>query len=299
MNIRNMFRVGRYLSACLTLFLASGFGFCSEPGAAAKEKETVNYFGPLKKRLVQDGFAETKIDSIFSKTGVALELDGISAYFKHSEAKLNYDQFLSDTSIKNAKQYMSDNEDALLQAEILYRVDKEIITAIILVETRLGTFLGKSSIFNILATMASLEDAQTRNLIRELLTKSSRPSKKKFDKWSKRKSQWAYAELKAFIKYTSREKIDPADVYGSYAGALGIAQFMPSNALTLAKDGNADGQVDLFNHTDAIASIANYLKHFGWHPGIEGKKAFQVLYKYNHSKYYVKTLLNIAKRLKK
>ena len=56
-----------------------------------------------------------------------------------------------------------------------------------------------------------------------------------------KKAKWAYAELKAFIKYVEREGLDPSSINGSYAGAMGIAQFMPSNALTLAKDGNQDG----------------------------------------------------------
>ena len=92
--------------------------------------------------------------------------------------------------------------------------------------------------------------------------------------------------------------MDSRKVYGSYAGAMGIAQFIPSSILQLAKDGNKDGRVDLYNHTDAIASIANYLKHYGWHPGIDGKKAYKVLYHYNHSSYYVDTLLMVAKLLK-
>ena len=94
------------------------------------------------------------------------------------------------------------------------------------------------------------------------------------------------------------EGVDPVGINGSYAGAMGIAQFMPSNIITLAQDGNQDGRIDLFTHDDAIASIANYLKHYGWYPGIDGEKAYKVLYRYNHSKYYVDTLLKIAGLLK-
>jgi membrane-bound lytic murein transglycosylase B len=92
--------------------------------------------------------------------------------------------------------------------------------------------------------------------------------------------------------------MDPAGINGSYAGALGIAQFMPSNIIAYAKDGNKDGRVDLHDHADAIASIASYLKHFGWKPGIDRKKAYKVVYQYNHSKYYVNIILKIADRLK-
>lgn len=67
--------------------------------------------------------------------------------------------------------------------------------------------------------------------------------------------------------------MNPADIKGSYAGALGIAQFMPSNALSLAKDGDMDGKIDLFDHPDAIHSIANYLKQHGWKLGLTRRRA--------------------------
>jgi membrane-bound lytic murein transglycosylase B len=86
-------------------------------------------------------------------------------------------------------------------------------------------------------------------------------------------------------------------VRGSYAGALGLAQFMPSNILAYGKDGNGDGRIDLFDHADAIFSIASYLKHYGWKPGIDDKKAYSVVYRYNHSKYYVNTILKIRNLL--
>ncbi|MBW1751677.1 MAG: lytic murein transglycosylase, partial [Deltaproteobacteria bacterium] len=79
---------------------------------------------------------------------------------------------------------------------------------------------------------------------------------------------------------------------------LGIAQFMPSSILAYAKDGNNDGQIDLFNHADAITSIASYLKHFGWHPGIDKKGAKKVIYRYNKSNYYVDAILKISVLLK-
>ena len=92
--------------------------------------------------------------------------------------------------------------------------------------------------------------------------------------------------------------MDPYDIIGSYAGALGIAQFMPSNILILGEDGNRDGSVNLFHHEDAIASIANYLRHYGWKPGISREEAEKVVYHYNHSSYYVNTVLNITEKLK-
>jgi len=79
---------------------------------------------------------------------------------------------------------------------------------------------------------------------------------------------------------------------------MGIAQFMPSNILILAKDGDSDGCIDLFNHADAIASIANYLKNHGWQKKTDNKKAYKILLHYNRSKYYANIILKIARLLK-
>ena len=83
-------------------------------------------------------------------------------------------------------------------------------------------------------------------------------------------------------------------VTGSYAGAMGISQFMPSNALKLARDGNGDGRTDLFDHADAISSVASYLKHYGWRPDQSEKQAYKVLLRYNYSRYYANTILKVA-----
>ncbi len=122
-------------------------------------------------------------------------------------------------------------------------------------------------------------------------------TKEEFETKADKKSEWAYNELKAFLEYTDKEVTDPFEIQGSFAGAMGICQFMPSNILTLAKDGNNDGRINLFNHADAIMSIASYLKHYGWYPGIDRNGAYNVVYTYNHSSYYVNTILKIAELL--
>jgi len=79
---------------------------------------------------------------------------------------------------------------------------------------------------------------------------------------------------------------------------MGIAQFMPSNILAFAKDGNKDGSINLHHHGDAIVSIASFLNHYGWYPAIGKNRAYKVLLNYNYSKPYANTLLKISKRLK-
>ncbi len=258
-----------------------------------------NIFSDLKNQLVKDGFNKEKIDALYSNKSIFFDLKSVSLFFVHSEAKLNYDQFVSKTSLKRAATYMNKHGNNLEEAEKKYGVDKTIITAILLVETRFGKYLGNRLVINTLSTMAALSNNSLKKRLYKSIPDSKKISKAKFEKKSIYKAKWAYLELKALLKYSAREKIDPIEINGSYAGALGLSQFLPSNALRLAADGNNDGSIDLFQHPDAIHSIANFLKHHGWSPAISRQKAYKVLYKYNHSKPYVTTLLKISHLLKR
>lgn len=255
-------------------------------------------FAPLKANLVRDGFDPAYLEALYSDPANAYDPKSVSLFFVHSEAKLNYGQFTSNKSIVRARKYMARHQNALTAAENRYHVDKEIITAILLVETKLGTYLGRSYIFRTLSTMAALEDSQTKARFWDEIPAKRRLSRKAYEKKVQQKSKWAYRELKALLKFTQREGLDVTNIRGSYAGAMGISQFMPSNALSLALDGNKDGKVDLFNHDDAILSVARYLQHHGWHGDISTEKAYKVILRYNYSKYYAKTIQKIALLLK-
>jgi len=266
--------------------------------AIAQEPQKGNEFLKLSQRLIQDGFNPEEINTLFSNEQVSFTPSGVSLFFIHSESSLNYDQFLALKPIANARAYMKTHKESLELAEKTYGVDKTVITAILLVETQLGGYLGKRIVINTLSTMAALTDEGLKERIWNSIPDKKKPTREKFEKKVKTRSQWGYQELKALIKYTTKEQIAPESIKGSYAGAMGIPQFMPSNALTLAKDGNNDGRVDLFSHADAISSVANYLKHHGWKPGIPRQRQHEVLFRYNHSNYYVDTLLKVSDKLK-
>ncbi len=261
-------------------------------------KEEKDLLSPLVQRLVKDGFDPKQTQAIFAKKQVFFNPSGVSLFFIHSESSLNYDQFSAPKSIANAKTYMKTHKKALENAQNTLGVDKTIITAILLVETQLGTYLGKRTVINTLATMAALKEKALQDKIWRAIPDKKKPKRATFDKKVTKRIKWGYAELKALLRYTAREGIDPAAIKGSYAGAMGICQFMPSNALNLAKDGNQDGKVDLFNHNDAIFSVANYLKHHGWTPGISRQQQHKVLFTYNHSNYYVDAVLKVSDKLK-
>lgn len=258
----------------------------------------VNYFDGLQKRLIRDGFDAAAIQELYRSPNVGFETRGVSMYFVHRESKLNYGQFLEKAPIARARAYLKTHETAMINAEQAFGVHRQVIAAILLVETRLGTYVGNKRVFNTLSTMAAIGDPEVRKMLWQRVKGSTRLSYQGFEAKARQKSNWAYGELKAFLKFADREALNPLDVMGSYAGAMGYCQFLPSNALTIAKDGDGDGRIDLFNHADAIMSVAGYLKRYGWRTGMTAEEAFQAVYSYNHSKYYVDTVLKIADLLK-
>ena len=266
--------------------------------AAAPATEASDYFGSLQQRLIIDGLNETMIRSLYARPEVKFETRGISVYFVHHESKVDYHQYSDPRQIQRAKQYMHHHRDAFASAEKEYGVHKEVITAIILIETQLGKLLGSRSILNTLSTMAALTDPQVQDALWEQLKNTPELTRQVFAEKVERKSAWAYRELKAYLLHAQAEGFDPAQVSGSFAGAMGIAQFMPSNIGPIAKDGNGDGRVDLFDDADAIASVASYLKKHGWRPGIDRSQAAKVIYHYNHSDRYVKAVLDVSDLLK-
>jgi membrane-bound lytic murein transglycosylase B len=255
-------------------------------------------FDALQKRLVDAGFDQEDLIALYKRPEVTLDHRGISAYFLHRESTLNYDQFLSKSSIKNAKRYQKKHKKALQQAATRHGVPEEIITAILLVESRFGTYKGKRYIFNTLSNLAAIGDPSTRDMIWDrYVREKAGGSKKAFDKWSARKSAWAFKELQAYLRYVKMEGVDPFSMRGSLAGALGYAQFVPTSVLKYVKDGNDDGKINLYEHRDAIESIANYLKRHGWKPGQNRDASFNIILRYNNSKYYANTILKVADRI--
>ena len=276
--------------------LVVGYLVLAESRAAVEPNNEA--FSSVKKRLITDGFDPTKIKRLYSRPQVFFETDGVTILFTYKEAQVNYGQFTNNWSIRKAKQYMQNYKDDLIRTEKAFGVDRKIITAIMLVETGLGASVGTRSALNTLSTLAALMDPVVRDRFWDLIPDSKKISRKKFEKKAAARSKWAYKELKAFLKYASREGFDPASIPGSFAGAVGVAQFMPTSILAYGKDGNDDGTVDMLNHADSMASVANFLKSHGWRSGQSRKKAEKVIFHYNHSTYYVDTILKISQRLK-
>lgn len=285
---------------CLVVILAFFPAACLEKAVSREPFHNLRPdFHNLRQDLKKTGFEAEKIDQYYENENARFEADAVARYFHHKESRLNYDQFLTPKSVRRARQYMQKHRPWLKRAENNFQVEKEIITAILLVETRLGNVSGSAVTFNILSSLAALSDPALRKNLWNTISDETPLSKSRFREKATRKADWAYEELKAFLTYVDRENIaDPLSITGSYAGAMGIPQFMPSNILSFGVDGDKDGRIDLFTHPDAILSVARYLKHYGWKPGISEAAAYRVLLHYNYSRYYAKTLLTLRKKLK-
>jgi membrane-bound lytic murein transglycosylase B len=152
----------RRLACCGMAVLAVLLAGLVVPALAA---DSPGPFDSLQERLIADGFDSARIETLFASPEVSFEEGGVSAYFMHNESKLNYKQFSRARNLALAKSYMMDHHEALAFAEKTYAVDKEVITAIILVETKLGTFVGKKSVINTLATLSAMRDEKPRQAI--------------------------------------------------------------------------------------------------------------------------------------
>ncbi|MFH1888034.1 MAG: lytic murein transglycosylase [Pseudomonadota bacterium] len=253
-------------------------------------------FDGLRKRLAEAGFNAGDVEKLFASPEVRFDLSSATGYFKHNEYKLDYGQFSNPESIAKARAYLEAHRQDLENAHKAFGVDPATVVAVLLVETRLGTFVGKRPIFSTLATLASLSEAANAEALYQEAKKEG-ATRKEVDAWIGKRSGWAFGQLTALLKFAREHGHDPAALPGSYAGAMGFCQFMPDSALAYAADGNGDGRIDLFTHPDAIHSVARYLARHGWKKGLDEDGMRKVLLTYNRSNPYVDALLAIRRAL--
>ncbi len=226
-----------------------------------------------------------------------------SAFLRQSQSKKStkppmvvYPNVITAKNIALCQTFIKEHNSAFLAAEKRFAVPKEIAAALLFVETRLGKFLGKESAFLTLASMAA---STTPESIPATLSKL--PDHEKRHAWiaerTEKRSDWAYNELKALIAYLQQTGQDPLIVPGSMYGAIGLCQFMPSNLKPYAIDGNNDNVVNLFIADDAIASLANFLVKHGWKAKNTRTKQHAVLMRYNKSRVYAETILQLAENI--
>ena len=263
-----MGRTSRIAGFLLGIFLlgATGTSTLASPVQPYGEK-----LDELRLRLQARGLSEKELSRVFSDERVTLYPEIVERRGKGLNYRGRGFGQLTQKSLKQGRVVLRDNRPILQNIEAAYGVGREILVAILRIETNFGRFTGNHSVFNSLLTMALIEN---------------------------RRSAWAEGELGHLLLMCREQKKDPLSVKGSWAGAFGIPQFVPSSFRKYGADGIGDGEVDLYNLADAFASMANYLKSFGWSPKDPVKKT-EAVYAYNHCENYVQAVFAYARALRK
>ncbi len=218
---------------------------------------------------------------------------------KYVEIKANYDRFLSPEMINLAKKCYKKNYRWLKLAEKRFGVNPKIIIAILTVESLCGKYHEKYNIVGVYKTLIELgkNKKYQRNIYRRVKLKYRETSKEWFYKRMSKKFKWARKQLNALKKIYEIYNINVFKIKGSWAGAFGYPQFIPTTFLNFAVDGNNDGIIDLNNFPDSIFSISNYLKKNGWKRCLSYKKKYKVILRYNYSRLYAETVLKLAGKI--
>lgn len=194
----------------------------------------------IKEMSTQHGFSESGLTQLFQQVTINDKIiDLMNRPAERTKPWYEYKpMFVTNAQAIAGVKFWKDNEAALNKAQKEYGVPPEIIIAILGVETRYGQNKGGFSVLGALSTLA-------------------------FD-YPKR-APFFQSELKEYLLLAREEGVDPATLVGSYAGAMGTPQFMPSSYRKYAIDFSGNGQRDIWNNnTDVIGSVANYFKSHGW-----------------------------------
>jgi membrane-bound lytic murein transglycosylase B len=196
----------------------------------------------IDKMVYKHGFSRSELEDDFARAKIRhLATRSVKAPLE-SNPWLTYQRaFITPTVIRQGAAFWHAHAETLARAEKTYGVPPEIIVAILGVETHYGRAQGTFSVFDVLATLAFYYPPR---------------------------AAFFESELEQFLLLTRELDLPPNNVRGSYAGAIGIPQFMPSNYRAYAIDTDNKGHSDLMrNPNDAIFSVANYFRHHGWQPG--------------------------------
>ncbi len=221
---------------------------CSVPAAFAEEAVSFDprqhpQTQPLVEELTEQGVPKEWLEQALTQASYRQEV--LDAMAGAAERRLRWfeyrDIFLTEQRIVEGAAFMQTHADALARAEADYGVPPEVITAIIGVETYYGRHKGRHKVLDSLATLAFHHSAR---------------------------GDFFRGELAAFLTIAYQQEVEPSSLYGSYAGAMGYPQFIPTSYQAYAVDFDGDDKRDLWNNpVDAIGSVANYFAEHGWQRG--------------------------------
>jgi membrane-bound lytic murein transglycosylase B len=206
---------------------------------------------------------------------------------------------IPDWELERVQKFIHSNRHIFQEAEDKFNVPKEVIASLLWVETKHGRDLGT---FPVASALFSMAQADYPTLLHQLLDGAKKRAadydkvlEERISNRARRKSDWAAGELAALEEIHNKGWKKVENLNGSFSGAFGMAQFVPSSYLTWAK--SKKERPNLFKADDSILSVANYLRSNGW----ESKKANQkaALFHYNRDDAYVNHILRMSDCLKK
>lgn len=218
-----------------------GGDFANNPNAQQFIDKMVNKHGFDRQQLQEILSQAKRLDSVLRLMDNQVPTTSVKPPSGPNGAWLRYrKKFITPDNVQNGVVFWNQYEDALNRAWQVYGVPPEIIVGIIGVETRWGRVMGKTRILDALATLSF-----------------NYP----------RRAEYFSGELETFLLMARDEQDDPLNLKGSFAGAMGYGQFMPSSYKQYAVDFSGDGHINLWDPVDAIGSVANYFKAHGWVKG--------------------------------
>lgn len=214
--------------------------------------------------------------------------------------KSDYTHNHNKLGVRKVRDFILRHQVILSRADSLYDVPPEIVAAVLWVESKHGVVLGRHHVASVyLSVLLSCEPEFIEHNTADVMLKTQSDTTKLdsiravVERKAVKKVRWAVDQLKALYTIDQYGTLNARVLYGSWAGAFGMAQFLPSSYLSWAVDGNADGAIDLNNLDDAIYSVANYLKSNGWGAGNSAQRA--AVFHYNNSQAYVDAVLTLAR----
>lgn len=218
-----------------------GGDFANNPNAQQFIDKMVNKHGFDRQQLQEILSQAKRLDSVLRLMDNQAPTTSVKPPSGPNGAWLRYrKKFITPDNVQNGVVFWNQYEDALNRAWQVYGVPPEIIVGIIGVETRWGRVMGKTRILDALATLSF-----------------NYP----------RRAEYFSGELETFLLMARDEQDDPLNLKGSFAGAMGYGQFIPSSYKQYAVDFSGDGHINLWEPVDAIGSVANYFKAHGWVKG--------------------------------
>lgn len=263
----------------------------------------IKFFKPVISELTKRGSDTNFIYSLLADSKTQFNERFVKINVTGYLTKTDYSHNYNKTSVRSSNDFLQQYLEVLTKCEEIYKVPKEIIASIIWIETKNGKYLGNNHVPSVFLSTALAEEQYFIDLNIKAMKETFKGSddeiyqlEQKIIKRAGTKSNWAINELLALEKMSRISPIPVNDLMGSWAGAFGIPQFLPSSYIKWAVDGNEDGIVNLFTFEDAIYSIANYLRENGWGKSRESQRASVFLY--NNSTDYVDAVFKLAYKLR-